>query len=392
MRDINAFHIASADDVLTGKTTDIYFERTLRILKKRGIDSRVVAEVRAKELPLNHPWAVFAGLEYVLSMFDRLRLNITLDALDEGTIFGAGDVVLSIAGRYADFCVYETPLLGFLCQASGIATAAARCRKAAGNRELLSFGARRMHPCLAPMIDRNACIGGADGISVVASAEMLGLGPSGTMPHALILLLGDTVTATRAFREVIGKKVKCVSLIDTLGDEKFEALRVARALGKELYGVRVDTPKSRRGDLRAILSEMRWELDLNGFKHVRIYVSGGLDEGQITSLNPWADGYGVGTRISNAPVVDFSLDIVEIEGSQIAKRGKEAGAKKLVRCPQCFSRRNAPLHVTLSRCACGGVMKNIHKRFISQGRAGVKIPSVTQIRAHTLRELRRVEL
>ena len=232
MKEENLFHIASAEDVIAGRTTDIYFERTLRILKARGINKHVVAEVRAKELPSGHPWAVFAGLECVLRMLERLGVDIEVQGLDEGTVFGAGDVVFSIAGRYNDFCLYETPILGFLCQSSGIATAAARCRKAAGDRTILSFGARRMHPCLAPMIDRNAVAGGVDGVSVIASAEMLGIEPTGTMPHALILLVGDTVEASRAFCEVIGRKVKCVSLIDTLGDEKFESLNVARALGK----------------------------------------------------------------------------------------------------------------------------------------------------------------
>ena len=392
MKSDNLFQIASADEVIAGRTTDIYFERTLRILKARGINKHVVAEVRAKELPSGHPWAVFAGLEYVLRMLERLNLDIEVRGLDEGTVFGAGDVVCSIAGRYNDFCVYETPILGLLCQSSGIATAAARCRKAAGDRTILSFGARRMHPCLAPMIDRNAVAGGVDGVSVIASAELLGTEPGGTMPHALILLIGDTVEASRAFREIIGRKVKCVSLIDTIGDEKFEALNVARALGKDLYAVRLDTPRSRRGDMAEILREVRWELDLNGFRHVKIFVSGGLDEEKILALNPWADGYGVGTRIAGAPVLDFAFDIVEIDGRPMAKRGKEAGAKKLMRCASCFSRRTVPLRAARPRCACGGMMKNIHRIFMTGGSIAVKLPTVHQIRARALAELRRVEL
>jgi len=386
------FDIASAEDIIAGDTTDVYFQRTLRILKARGIDKRVVAEVRAKDLPGGRPWAIFAGLEYALRMLERLQIDIEVRGIEEGTVFGAGDVVLSIAGRYNGFCLYETPLLGFLCQSSGIATAAARCRKAAGERMLLSFGARRMHPCLGPMIDRNAYVGGVDGVSVIGSAEALGLEPSGTMPHALILLIGSTVEASRAFREVIGKKVKCVSLVDTFNDEKFESLNVARVLGKDLFAVRLDTPASRRGNMAAIAREVRWELDLNGFRHVKIYVSGGLDESKISALNPWADGYGVGTSIANAPVVDFAFDIVEIEGRPLAKRGKEAGAKKLLRCARCFSRENTPLRAAAPRCACGGTMERLDRAFMRKGRVAVKLPSPGEIRARTLRELRRVEL
>jgi nicotinate phosphoribosyltransferase len=392
MKGENLFHVASAKDVIAGKTTDVYFERTLEALKARRVDRRVVAEVRAKELPAAYPWAVFAGLEYVLRLIERLGIDVEVHAVEEGTVFGAGDAVFSIAGRYRDFCIYETPILGFLCHSSGIATAAARCRKAAGDRTLLSFGARRMHPCLAPMIDRNAVAGGVDGVSVIASAEMLGLKPTGTMPHALILCIGDTVEATMAFRDIVGRKAKCVSLIDTLGDEKFEALNVARALGKELYAVRLDTPSSRRGSMAEILREVRWELDLNGFRHVELYVSGGLDEEKIPKLNPWADGYGVGTRIAGAPVVDFAFDIVEIDGAPMAKRGKEAGAKKLMRCARCFSHLNVPLRSPTPRCACGGTMRNIHRRFMRGGRISAKLPDVQKIRERTLGELGRVEL
>ena len=37
-------------------------------------------------------------------------------------------------------------------------------KHAAGNRQVLSFGARRMHPALSTLVDRNAFIGGADGV------------------------------------------------------------------------------------------------------------------------------------------------------------------------------------------------------------------------------------
>ena len=126
---------------------------------------------------------------------------------------------------YTDFGALETSMLGLICQASGVATKAARCKKAADGRPVISFGARRMHPVIAPMVERNAFVGGCDGVSVIKSAEMIGEEASGTMPHALILLMGDTVTAARAFDEVIDKAVKRIVLVDTFNDEKVEALR-----------------------------------------------------------------------------------------------------------------------------------------------------------------------
>jgi nicotinate phosphoribosyltransferase len=188
-----------------------------------------------------------------------------------------------------------------------------------------------MHPTLAPMIERNAFIGGCDGVAVTKSAELIDADPMGTIPHSLVLMIGDTVDALKAFDEVVDTKVRRVALIDTLQDEKFEAIRVAEALGKDLYAVRLDTPSSRRGDFYRILEEVRWELALRGHGHVKLLASGGVDEYEILKLNPVADGYGVGTSIANAPVLNFALDIMEIEGRPMAKRGKWSGAKEVYR-------------------------------------------------------------
>ncbi len=319
-KNILMFHTASEKEIRSGKVTDVYFDRAVEILKAKRIDKRVKAEFVVKQFPDDYPWGVFAGLEECTEILHGM--NVTVKALEEGTIFQADEPVMVIEGRYLDFCVYETPLLGLICQASGIATKAARCRLAAGDKRVVHFGARRMHPVITPMIDRSSYIGGCDGVATVKGAEFLGLPAAGTMPHSVILLFGDTVEATKAFDEVISKKVNRIALVDTFNDEKFETLRVAQALGKNLYGVRLDTPGSRRGSLLAIAKEVRWELDLHGCKGVRIFVSGGIDEESILELNEVVDAYGVGTSISSAPVLDYAMDIVEIENVPIAKRGK----------------------------------------------------------------------
>jgi nicotinate phosphoribosyltransferase len=335
------FHVAGPDAIAAGRTTDVYFARTLELLEREGVDPHVVVEVRARSLPCDWPWAMLAGLEEAVTLLSGLA-GLEVRALPEGALFQAGEPVLSIEGRYRAFATLETPLLGLLCQASGIATAAARCRVAAGERALLSFGARRMHPAIAPMIERSAWLGGCDGVSAIAGAELLGIEPSGTMPHALVLCLGDTVRAARSFDAAFGDATPTIVLVDTFQDEKFEALAVAEALGERLDGVRFDTPGSRRGNLAEILAETRWELDLRGHRGVRFYASGGIDPGSILELNPVCDGYGVGTWISAANTIDFSLDIVEIDGRPRSKRGKESGRKALLVCDGCGARSVVP--------------------------------------------------
>src|SRR5687767_7690265 len=325
------FHTASDAEIKSGEVYDVYFERTVEILKARGDRKRVKAEVYLKALPEDWDWGVLAGIEEAAALLEGVAVDVR--AMDEGTVFAPYQPVMVLEGVYVDWAQYETALLGVLCQASGIATKAARCKKAAGERQVISFGARRMHPALAPMIERNAFIGGCDGVAVTKAAELIDADPMGTIPHALVLMFGDTVEALRAFHEVVDPKVRRVALIDTLQDEKFEAIRVAEALGKDLYAVRLDTPSSRRGDFFRILEEVRWELDFRGFEHVKILASGGIDEYEILKLNPLVDGYGVGTSIANAPVLSFALDIMEIEGKPMAKRGKRSGAKQVWRVP-----------------------------------------------------------
>ena len=322
---------ASEAEIRAGATTDVYFERTVEIIRSAGLDRQVRAEFSVKTLPDNVPWAVFAGLEEALALLDGI--DVSLRGMPEGTLLRPFEPFMEISGSYLSFATLETALLGCLCQASGVATKAARMRALAGDRLLASFGARRMHPAVAPVIERAAFIGGCDGVSVVKSAALLGEDPTGTTPHALMLLVGDTVEAMRLFDRIVPSEVARVALIDTFQDEKFEALRVAEALGDKLFGVRLDTPGSRRGDFAQILREVRWELDLRGYQHVRLIVSGGLDEAEVARLAPLVYGFGVGTSIANARVIDAGMDIVEIDGRAIAKRGKMSGAKQVWRDP-----------------------------------------------------------
>ena len=81
------------------------------------------------------------------------------------------------------------------------------------------------------------------------------------------------------------------------------------------------------------MREVRWELDRRGFEHVKIFASGGVGEDDILELNPFCDAYGVGGSIAGASVIDFSLDIIEVEGETRAKRGKWSGRKRLLELP-----------------------------------------------------------
>lgn len=388
-RTLGKLHVASEGEILRGETTDVYFQRTLEVLHHEGRDgTQVLAEFTTYWLHGGEwPWGIFAGLEDCVHILESH--DVTLRALPEGTLFTPKDPrgvrlpVMTVEGPYREFCIYETPLLGMVCQATAIATKAARVKRAAGDRTVISFGLRRMHPAIAPMIDRSAYLGGCDAVSGVLSAKTLGLQAQGTMPHALVILMGDPRRAFMAYDKHLPKDIPRICLVDTFYDEKAEALMAAEAV-KDLQGVRLDTPSSRRGNLAEIVREVRWELDRRGFGGVKIFLSGGLDEYLIPELvEAGADGFGVGTAISNAPTVDFALDIVEVDGRAVAKRGKFSGRKEVLRCP-----RDLTLSLTGGPCPrCHGPMEAAMRTYLEHGRIAQPLPSPQELRRYVLEQV-----
>ncbi len=388
-----SFFTATEDEIKKGRTTDIYFARTLQILRQKNISRNVVADVTCGGIPNHWPYGILSGTDDVAHLFEGIP--VTVYSLKEGTFFrpkdekGVRTPVMFIEGDYAHFCVYETPLLGFICQASGITTASARIKKVAGDKTVLSFGERRMHPSISPMISRAAYIGGFDGVSTVLSAEMLTISPSGTMPHSLIIVMQDHKKAWCAFDEVVDKTVKRIALCDTYLDEKMESVMAAEAV-EDLFGVRLDTPGSRRGNFREIIQEVRWELDIRGYKDVKIFVSGGLTEESVQELATYVDGFGVGTSISNARTIDFALDIVEMEGNPVAKRGKFSGKKQIYRCPECL--RDEIVLWDAKVPQCHGEMEPLLQPLVDNGKIVQKAESAARTREYVLEQVKRLDL
>ncbi|MXV63200.1 nicotinate phosphoribosyltransferase [Natronorubrum sp. JWXQ-INN-674] len=325
----NPFGTVPAEAILEGSATDAYFERTRATLEHAEKNPRVVAEVTADQFPTGS-FEVVTGIEDVATLFEGR--NVDIDALPDGQLFDGGPV-MRIEGPYLEFAELETSLLGFLSQPSGFATAALEARLAAPESLVLSFGARHVHPSIATAVERAALLAGLDGFSHVAAGEVLGREAGGTMPHALMFCFGEgnQADAWTAFDEAVGEDVPRTALVDTFWDEKSESLLAAETLGEDLDGVRIDTTSSRRGDFRHIIREVRWELDARGREDVDIFCSGGLTPETIRPLQNLADGFGVGSHITDAESVDFSLDIVEIEGKPISKRGKLSGVKEVYR-------------------------------------------------------------
>ncbi|PKH46604.1 nicotinate phosphoribosyltransferase [Dehalococcoides mccartyi] len=311
-------------NLLAGDTTDIYFARTVEILAKENRNPVAVMEVFA-----TRP-GILCGLSEAVELLQAILPagEGEIWALEDGDQISAKEVVMRIKAPYLSFGLYGTVYLGMLASGTGWATAARECAEAAGDIPVTSFGARHIHPLVAGRMDYAAMVGGCKGCSSIEGARLSGINPSGTIPHALILVMGDTLKATLAFDKYMPSQIPRVALVDTFKDEVEESLRVAEAMGQRLDSVRLDTPLERGRVTADLVKEVRANLDMAGHRHVKIFVSGGLTPERIRYFaenNAPVDGYGTGSYISGARPIDFTADLHEIEGKPVAKRGRIPG-------------------------------------------------------------------
>ncbi|HLS88526.1 MAG TPA: nicotinate phosphoribosyltransferase [Sphingobacteriaceae bacterium] len=316
-------HSATHEEIIQGATADIYWFKTLAILDDLGLADTVVgAEVFARK------HGVVAGVAEVQGLLRDAAGHIEVLSLAEGETFSPGEPIMQIRGPYRAFGPYETALLGILASASGWATAAREIKEAAGDSPVISFGARHVHPAVAPVMERAALVGGCDGASCILAARLMGQRPVGTIPHACVLIAGDTLTVARTYDALMPADEPRIILVDTFKDEAEESLRVAQAMGRALAGVRLDTPRERGGVTPELVREIRARLDQQGFGHVSIFCSGGMNPEKIAALKAaGAGGFGVGSYISGAKPIDMTMDVLEVAGEPRAKRGRIPGMK-----------------------------------------------------------------
>lgn len=314
---------APSHDTLSGRNADIYFHRAKEILTAEGMSPEVVMEI----FPGRD--GIICGVEEVKALLARvLPEGSEAWGLEEGSPMSAKEVVLRIKGPYTAFGICETAILGILAHESGWATGARKVVEAAGDVPVLHFGARHVHPDVSARLEYAAMVGGCAGCATPAGAELYGIAPSGTIPHALVLCFGDTLEAMKAFDRHVPPEVKRIALVDTFKDEAEESIRIAKAMGDKLWGVRLDTPAERGRVTPDLVKEVRARLDQAGFPNVKIVVSGGIDADRIRLFREKGapvDAYGVGSAISGAPPIDFTADVKEVNGEPRAKRGRIPG-------------------------------------------------------------------
>jgi len=147
------------DSWLNGETADIYFPRTVEVLKKEGINPIATMEVFPRRA------GILCGIEEVKSLLTEVlpKDNCEVWSLSQGEPFDRKEVVLRIKAPYQSYGAYETAYLGILSHCSGWATAARECVDAARGVPIISFGARHVHPSVVGIMEYSAIVGGCTG-------------------------------------------------------------------------------------------------------------------------------------------------------------------------------------------------------------------------------------
>jgi nicotinate phosphoribosyltransferase len=333
--DPSIFHLP-VDRMKAGYYSDKYFVRAREILLKDGHRPSVTMQVFAKTR------AYLGGIDEaiaILKLCAETWDEIEVRALYDGDTIEPWETVLLIEGPYDAFAVLETLYLGVLARRTKVGTNTRLVVEAARPKEVMFFPARHDHWLVQTGDGYAAHIAGAIGVSTDAQASWWGSAGIGTVPHALIAAYGgDTVVASRKFAEHMPASVGLITLVDFENDSVGTSLKVARALGQRLYGVRLDTSETLVD--KCIIPEMgsfkptgvnpqlvwnvRRALDREGFQHVKIVVSGGFTADKIRQFEEQGvpvDAYGVGSSLFQGRF-DFTADVVRVEGKPCGKVGR----------------------------------------------------------------------
>ncbi len=319
-----------------GYYSDKYFVRARDLLLKDRHRPCVTMQVFGKaHAYLGGSDEAIAILKLCSEKWEELQVS----ALYDGDEIAPWETVLLIEGPYDAFANLETLYLGVLARRTKVGTNTHRVVEAAKPKQVMFFPARHDHWLVQTGDGYAAHIAGAIGVSTDAQASWWGSEGIGTVPHALIAAYrGDTVLASQKFAEHMQDSMRLITLVDFDNDCVGTSLQVARALGQRLYGVRIDTSETlvdksvipQMGTFKPtgvnprLVWNVREALDREGFKHVKIVVSGGFNVEKIRQFEEQevpVDVYGVGSSLFQGRF-DFTADVVRVEGKPCAKVGR----------------------------------------------------------------------
>ncbi|MFW6065677.1 MAG: nicotinate phosphoribosyltransferase [Planctomycetota bacterium] len=345
-------------------------------------------EVEMQIFTRREPFTVACGTDYAVAMlkecmgyfdsageFHNTFAAHEIESVHDGDILRPWIPAVKIRGRYRDFAILETVVLGPLARLTRVATNTYECLQASGGKPVFMFGPRYDIPAAQPGdgyaykigVDRYNADTGANALAMIttdAQGSWWGDTGGGTTSHSLVLsFLGDTREAMLQFARLMPVEVKRIALVDTNNDSVGTTVRCAKAFfsrymeliraGKRdearkyvLFGVRCDTAGERRdvaveptgdssrdnGVVPRLVSAVRDALDSLAddpeipaedreeadryFRDVRIVASGGFNPRRIAWFereNAPVDVYGIGSFLQHGPTNDFIADVVRVK-------------------------------------------------------------------------------
>jgi len=389
----------------TALITDLYELAMAQSYLEHGKTGKAIFSLFVRRLPENRNFLVACGLETLMKSLENfkfgdrelkylkslgifkdwfldylreLELDLEFYALEEGTIFFQNEPILQVEGPLPKAQLIETLVINLIHFETLIASKAIRNYIAAKGKTLVDFGLRRAHSPMAGLLSARACyIGGFNGTSNLQAGMLYGIPVFGTMAHSYIMVFDQEEEAFRAFAKSFPDRV--FLLIDTYNtvEGAKKALKLLKE-GIKVLGVRIDS-----GDIPELCREVRRILDQEGFKDVKILVSGGVDEYDIER---WVfegvpiDTFGVGTKLltsADAPYLDMAYKLVEYEGKP---KFKESPGKKTFpykRQVWRFLKDGKFDYDKVSRFQEGGLVKKV----------GFPLPNLKEIRERVLEQI-----
>lgn len=302
-----------------GFTVAAGLEAAITFIERFKIDSSDIDYLRTLKTPNGTPYFDEAFLKYLR----ELKLNVSVDAVPEGTVVFPFEPLLRVQGPIIACQLLESPLLNLINFPTLIATKAARLRIAAGSDTIMEFGLRRAQGIDGALTAaRSAYIGGCDSTSNVLAGKIYGIPVSGTHAHSWVMAFDDELKAFMAYAKALpDNSVFLVDTYDTLKgvQNACEAGKYLKSIGKKFLGIRLDS-----GDLAYLSIEARRILDQNGFKDAVIVASNELDETILTELKRQGAQitvWGVGTSLvtsANQPALDgvYKLSAIREKGGE----------------------------------------------------------------------------
>ena len=299
-----------------------------------------------RSLPVHTGFALFAGLDQVLSFirnfsfnsddlaylktqgFDDafiqylkdFKLEVDLWSVPEGTVVFPNEPLLRVEGPIGALQFFETFLLNALNYPTLVATKAARVCYAAEGEPVMEFGLRRAQGPDGGLIGaRAAVIGGCVGTSNVLAGKLFGLQVLGTHAHSWVMSFEGESEAFKAYADVFPDNITL--LVDTYDPVRSgipNAVKVfseLRAQGKTVRpAIRLDS-----GDLAKLSKEAWRQFRAAGFEDPVIVASNELDEDLIADLKRQGakiNAWGVGTHLitcSDYPALGGVYKLVAIQ-------------------------------------------------------------------------------